>query len=150
ASRLTGTCRSRSASRRRRRSSCPRSSGPFRTHLRKAVHVHGHPLALLFVRQLLQQLDRTRQVLLDRRLRGREVEALDLGNGIHRREVYLSRQKAEGARQKAKGRRQKAEPSAPALDRLPEYGQWLRVQDVITVRPGAAGDECAPLRECEL
>ena len=61
---------------------------PLRSHLRQAVHVDGRPLALVFARQRLQQIDRALEILLDGRLGGGVVELLDLGDRVHRRQYY--------------------------------------------------------------
>ena len=57
--------------------------GPFRAHLRQAVHVDRDALALDFGRQPLEEVDRTIHILLNRGLGGAVIDLLDLSDGIH-------------------------------------------------------------------
>jgi len=52
---------------------------PFGSHLREAIHIHGHALSLLFGRHRLQKIDRLGKVLFDRGAGGLVIEALDFG-----------------------------------------------------------------------
>ncbi len=66
---------------------CPlpalRVAGPLAAHLRHAVHEHGRPLAVLVVRQLLEEIDGRVEVLADRGPGHVEVERAQLFEGGH-------------------------------------------------------------------
>jgi len=56
--------------------------------LRQPVHVDRDPLAILLARQRFEQVNRAREIILDRRFGGGVIELLDLGDRVHRRAQY--------------------------------------------------------------
>src|SRR5262245_22422775 len=61
-------------------------SRPVRAHLRQPLHVHRRALALFFGVHRLQQIERLREIVLNRLLRGREVQPPDFGELVIRAE----------------------------------------------------------------